>query len=53
MKALVVSALSTDLSGTALADLPEPQAAPDKVLIRVRAAATSSRRRPRRSQRAA
>lgn len=39
MKALVVSALSTDLSGTALADLPEPQAAPDKVLIRVRAAA--------------
>ena len=39
MKALVVSALSTDLSGTALVDLPEPQAAPDKVLIRVRAAA--------------
>ncbi|WP_339348094.1 NADPH:quinone oxidoreductase family protein [uncultured Sphingomonas sp.] len=39
MKALVVSALSTDLSGTALADLPEPQAAPGKVLIRVRAAA--------------
>ncbi|PCG15570.1 MULTISPECIES: NADPH:quinone oxidoreductase family protein [Sphingomonas] len=39
MKALVVSALSPDLSGTALADVPEPQEAADKVLIRVRAAA--------------
>lgn len=39
MKALVVSALSPDLSGTALADVPEPQEAAGKVLIRVRAAA--------------
>lgn len=39
MKALVVSQLSQDLSGTALADVPEPVAAPGKVLIRVRAAA--------------
>lgn len=39
MKALIVSALSPDLSGTALADVPEPQEAAGKVLIRVRAAA--------------
>jgi NADPH2:quinone reductase len=39
VKALVVSALSPDLSGTALADVPEPQEAAGKVLIRVRAAA--------------
>lgn len=39
MKALVVSALSPDLSGTALADIPEPQPAPGKVLVRVKAAA--------------
>ena len=39
MKALVVSTLSPDLSGTALVDLPEPTAAPGKVLIRVKAAA--------------
>ena len=39
MKALVVSALSQDLSGTALVDVPEPVAAPGKVLIRVKAAA--------------
>lgn len=39
MKALVVSALSPDLSGTALVEVPEPQAAPGKVLIRVKAAA--------------
>lgn len=39
MKGLVVSALSTDLSGTSLVDMPEPAAAPDKVRIRVRAAA--------------
>ncbi len=39
MKALVVSALSPDLSGTALIDVPEPQAAPGKVLIQVNAAA--------------
>lgn len=39
MKALVVSALSPDLSGTALIDVPEPQAAPGKVLIQVKAAA--------------
>ena len=39
MKALVVSALSLDLSGTALADVPEPQPAPGKVLVRVKAAA--------------
>ncbi len=39
MKALVVSALSPDLSGTALADVPEPLPATGKVRIRVRAAA--------------
>lgn len=39
MKSLVVSALSPDLSGTALADVPEPIAREDEVLIRVRAAA--------------
>ncbi len=39
MKALVVSTLSPDLSGTALIDVPEPVAAPGKVLIRVKAAA--------------
>ncbi|MCD2315446.1 NADPH:quinone oxidoreductase family protein [Sphingomonas sp. IC-11] len=39
MKALVVSTLSPDLSGTALLDLPEPTAEPGKVLIRVKASA--------------
>lgn len=39
MKALVVSALSPDLSGTALIDVPEPRATPGKVLIQVKAAA--------------
>ena len=39
MKALVVSALSDDLSGVALADVPEPSTAPGKVLVRMRAAA--------------
>jgi NADPH2:quinone reductase len=39
VKALVVSALSQDLSGTALLDVPEPVAAPGRVLIRVKAAA--------------
>lgn len=38
MKALVVSALSPDLSGVALADVPEPTPAPGKVLVRVKAA---------------
>jgi NADPH:quinone reductase len=38
MKALVVHALSDDLSGTALADLPDPEPAPGHILIRVRAA---------------
>lgn len=38
MKALVVSALSPDLSGTAIADVPEPAPAPGKVLVRVKAA---------------
>ena len=39
MKALVVSALSPDLSGTALAEVAEPVARGGEVLIRVRAAA--------------
>ncbi|MEH3037131.1 MAG: NADPH:quinone oxidoreductase family protein [Sphingomonas adhaesiva] len=39
MKAVVVSALSPDLSGTALIDIPEPVARPGQVTIRVRAAA--------------
>lgn len=39
MKALLVSSLSADLSGTALADVPDPVAANGDVLIRVRAAA--------------
>lgn len=39
MKALIVSALSPDLSGTALADVAAPQPAPGKVLVRVKAAA--------------
>jgi NADPH2:quinone reductase len=39
MKALVVSALSPDLSGTALADVPTPVPRDGQVLIRVRAAA--------------
>lgn len=39
MKALVVSALSPDLSGTTLVDVPAPSPAAGKVLIRVKAAA--------------
>ena len=39
MKALVVSALSADLSGTTLVDVPAPSPAAGKVLIRVKAAA--------------
>ncbi|WP_375271086.1 NADPH:quinone oxidoreductase family protein [Sphingomonas sp.] len=39
MRALVVSALSPDLSGTALAELPAPEPRAGQVLIRVRAAA--------------
>ncbi len=39
MKALVVSALSPDLSGTALAEMPAPVPREGQVLIRVRAAA--------------
>ncbi|VVT13073.1 NADPH:quinone oxidoreductase [Sphingomonas sp. EC-HK361] len=38
MKALVVHALSDDLSGTALADVADPAPAPGQILIRVRAA---------------
>ena len=38
MKALVVSALSEDLSGCALADLPVPRRAPGQLLVKVRAA---------------
>ncbi|MEH3046828.1 NADPH:quinone oxidoreductase family protein [Sphingomonas adhaesiva] len=39
MKAVVVSALTPDLSGTALVDVPEPVAGAGQVTIRVRAAA--------------
>jgi NADPH2:quinone reductase len=39
MKALQVSTLSSDLSGTALVDVPEPVARAGQVTIRVRAAA--------------
>lgn len=39
MKALVVSALTPDLSGAAIADVPEPAGGAGKVLIRVKAAA--------------
>lgn len=39
MKQLVVSALSPDLSGTALMDVPEPDDTPGRVLVRVKAAA--------------
>ena len=39
MKAIVVSALSDDLSGVALTDVPEPTLAPGTVLVRMRAAA--------------
>ena len=39
MKALTVSSLSEDLSGVALADVPEPTRGPGKLLVRVRAAA--------------
>lgn len=39
MKALLVSALSPDLTGTGIADLPEPAAVLGTVRIRVRAAA--------------
>lgn len=38
MKALVVSSLSPDLSGVALADAPMPQRRPGQVLVKVRAA---------------
>lgn len=38
MKALRVERLSGDLSGVALADIPEPDRAPGEVLVRVRAA---------------
>jgi len=38
MKALLVSALSHDLSGVALADIPAPTRAPGEVLVQVRAA---------------
>lgn len=39
MRALVVSRLTADLSGTAITDIPAPVAGPGKVLIRVKAAA--------------
>ncbi|MFW2851316.1 NADPH:quinone oxidoreductase family protein [Sphingomonas sp. TX0543] len=38
MRALVVSALSPDLSGTAIVDVTAPRPAPGKVLVRVKAA---------------
>ena len=38
MKALVVSALSPDLSGSAIADVPDPVRRPGELLVRVRAA---------------
>lgn len=38
MKALVVSSLSSDLSGVALQDLPLPTRSPGEVLVKVRAA---------------
>lgn len=38
MRALVVSALSDDLRGTALADIPEPVRRPGQLLVQVRAA---------------
>ena len=38
MKALVVSALSEDLSGCGLADLPVPRRTPGQLLVKVRAA---------------
>ncbi len=39
MKAVVVSSLSPDLSGTALVEVRDPAPAPGKILIRVKAAA--------------
>ena len=38
MKALRVDALSDDLTGVGLADIPQPERAPGEVLVRVRAA---------------
>jgi NADPH2:quinone reductase len=38
MRALTVSALSDDLSGVALRDVPEPERRPGQLLVRVRAA---------------
>lgn len=38
MKALVVSTLSPDLSGVALAEVPQPERKPGEVLVKVRAA---------------